>query len=221
MPRVIVFDVNETLLDVSALAPHFERLFGDARVLREWFATVLLYSEVLTLAGPYAPFGAIGGAAVEMMAAARGVTITPGDRTALVTGMLTLPPHPEVIDSLALLRDAGFRLAALSNSAADALTRQLDHADLSPFFEKVLSVGDVQRFKPAPEPYLHAARQLGVEPADMRMVAAHAWDVHGAMRAGCAGAFVARPGQALFPLTPPPDIVGRNVREVTDRILTS
>jgi hypothetical protein len=61
MPRIIVFDVNETLLDVDALKPHFARAFGDELVLREWFSTVLLYSEVASLAGPYADFGAIGG----------------------------------------------------------------------------------------------------------------------------------------------------------------
>jgi hypothetical protein len=67
MPRIIVFDVNETLLDVKALEPHFVRLFGDGRTLREWFSTVLLYSEVVTLAGPYVEFGQIGRAALDMM----------------------------------------------------------------------------------------------------------------------------------------------------------
>ena len=52
MPRVIVCDVNETLLDVGALEPHFKQAFGDGRVLQDWFANVLLYSEVATLAGP-------------------------------------------------------------------------------------------------------------------------------------------------------------------------
>ena len=52
MPRVIVFDVIETMLDTGALEPHFERVFGEARVLQEWFSQLLLYSEVATLAGP-------------------------------------------------------------------------------------------------------------------------------------------------------------------------
>ena len=72
--RILVFDVNETMLDVNALEPHFARVFGDGRVLRDWFSTVLLYSNVVTVAGPYADFGAIGGAALDMVAAARGVT---------------------------------------------------------------------------------------------------------------------------------------------------
>jgi 2-haloacid dehalogenase len=74
-PHIIVFDVNETLLDIGALEPHFGRAFGDALVLREWFSTVLLYSEVATLAGPYSDFGAIGGAALDMTAASRGTSL--------------------------------------------------------------------------------------------------------------------------------------------------
>ena len=81
-PRIIVFDVNETLLDVGALEPHFARAFGDPRVLREWFSTVLLYSEVASLAGPYSDFGTIGGAALDMTAASRGTSLSSTDRRA-------------------------------------------------------------------------------------------------------------------------------------------
>ena len=76
MPRVIVCDVNETLLDVGALEPHFKQAFGDGRVLQDWFANVLLYSEVATLAGPYSDFASIGGASLDMVASARGITLS-------------------------------------------------------------------------------------------------------------------------------------------------
>jgi hypothetical protein len=65
--RVLVFDVNETMLDVGALAPHFVRAFGRAEVLPEWFSNVLLYSNVVTVAGPYADFAAVGGATLDMV----------------------------------------------------------------------------------------------------------------------------------------------------------
>ncbi|MEP7310603.1 MAG: hypothetical protein ABJA98_34305 [Acidobacteriota bacterium] len=91
MPRGIVCDVNETLLDVGALEPHFREAFGDGRVLQDWFGTVLHYSEVATLAGPYSDFASIGGAALDMTAAARGVTLSPTDRGRILQGMLSLP----------------------------------------------------------------------------------------------------------------------------------
>jgi 2-haloacid dehalogenase len=219
MPRIIVFDVNETLLDVSALEPHFVRVFGDGRALREWFSTLLLYSEVATLAGPYTDFPVIGRAALEMTAMSRGVQISHEDRDRILESILALPAHPEVPAGLQRLRDAGLRLVALTNSSSSAAEAQLRNAGLSAFFERVFSVDSVRRFKPAPEPYRFVAQELGVETGGLRMVAAHAWDIVGAMRAGCAAAFVARPGKVLYPLAPPPDVAGADLRVVADRIV--
>ena len=219
MPRIIVFDVNETLLDVDALRPHFARAFGDELVLREWFSTVLLYSEVASLAGPYSDFGAIGGAALDMTAASRGVSLSSEDRTRILGGMRSLPAHPDAREGLRRLKEAGFRTVTLTNSAAAAVEQQLKNAGLTEFFERSFSVDSVRRFKPAPDPYRYVARELGVEVDALRMVAAHAWDVVGAMQAGWAAAFVARPGKVLYPLAPTPDIVAPDVRAVAERII--
>jgi 2-haloacid dehalogenase len=135
--------------------------------------------------------------------------------------MRRLPPHPEVVDSLERLQQAGYRMAALSNGAPDVLHDQMVHADLDGFFDAVLSADAVQRLKPAPEPYHMAAQQLGVDIGDLCMVAAHAWDVTGALRAGAAAAFVARPGKLLDPLGPAPDLVGPDLAQVADQLITS
>ncbi len=220
MARILVFDVNDTLLDVGALEAPFADAFGDRAAAREWFSTLLLYSEVSTLAGPYADFAAIGGAALDMVAASRLVSIAPADRAAILAAMRTLPPHPEVGVALERLASAGFRMMALTNSPPSAAEAQIRHAGLARFFERVFSVDAVRRFKPAPEPYGHVAAELGVPTSALRMIAAHAWDIVGAMRAGCAGAFVARPGKALYPLGPMPDVVGPDLGSVADQIVT-
>jgi hypothetical protein len=128
MPRVIVCDVNETLLDVGALEPRFKETFGDGRVLQEWFTTVLLYSEVATLAGPYNDFATIAGAALDMVSEARGVALSANDRGRILQGMLSLPAHPDVRDGLEVMRDAGLRLVTLTNSAPTAVQQQLQNA---------------------------------------------------------------------------------------------
>jgi len=84
--RIIVFDVNETLLDVGALAPQFQRLFGNAGVAQEWFSNVVLYSQVATIAGPYVDFGTIARGALDMTAVAHGVTLAPPDRDGILPG---------------------------------------------------------------------------------------------------------------------------------------
>jgi 2-haloacid dehalogenase len=219
MARVCVFDVNETLLDLGALDRHFERVFGDASVRRAWFLQLLQSALVATVTDTYSDFGTIGGAALKMVAEREGLDLSDEDKQKILGGMRELPPHPEVAESLERLRDAGLRLATLTNSAQQVAEAQMANSGLRGYFEKILSADAVRRLKPAPEPYRMAAESLGVEVGEVRLVAAHAWDVAGALRAGCAAAFVARPGMVLDPLVERPDIVGADLREVADSIL--
>lgn len=221
MARVIVFDVNETLLDLGALDRPFADIFGDVAARREWFGQLLQSALVATVTDAYRDFGALGMAALAMVAERRGVALADADQEAIREGLRRLPPHPEVRASLERLRDAGLRLATLTNSTAAVGEAQLAHAGLRDLFERALSADEARRLKPAPEPYRSAAERLGVPVAGIRLVAAHVWDVAGARRAGCAAAFVARLGQVLDPLAPLPDIVGADLREVADRILAS
>ncbi len=219
MARVCVFDVNETLLDLGALDPHFERIFGDASTRQAWFGQFLALWLTEMVTGEYTNFGTIGGGALEMVAERQDVDLSEEDKQQILGGMQELPPHPEIEENLSRLRDAGIRLAALTNSTQQVADVQIDNSGLREYFEQVLSADAVERLKPALEPYRMAAESLGVEVGQVRLVAAHAWDVVGAMRAGCAAAFVARPGMVLNPLAERPDVVGSDLREVADQIL--
>ena len=216
---VCVFDVNETLLDLSALDDGFERLFGDRAVRALWFQQMLQSALVTTVTGRYLPFGTVGAAALRMVAERRGVSLGEDDEERLLEGMRTLPPHPEVAQSLELLRADGFRLAALTNSTLAVARVQIGNAGLADLLDGVLSADEVKRLKPAPEPYRLAAERLGVGLSDVRLIAAHAWDVTGALRAGARAAFVARPGMVLDPTGERPDIVGADLREVAEEIV--
>ena len=217
--RVLVFDVNETLLDLSALDPHFQRVFGDAGVRVEWFQTMLQSAFLTTITGPYKPFGEHFRAALAMTALRRGLRVSPEDELAILAGVRMLPAHPDVRPALKRLRSAGYRLAALTNSTTEMEEAQLRNAKLADLFERALSADSGKRLKPAPEAYANAARELGVAPAEIRMVAAHVWDVQGAMRAGCAAAFVERPGVVWNPLLERPDIVRPDLGEIAERVI--
>jgi len=169
MARVIVFDVNETLLDLAALDPAFARIFGDAMARREWFTQVLQSALTATVTDAYSDFGAIGMAALAMTAARRGIALTDADRQAIREEMQRLPAHPEVRESLERLRAGGLRLAALTNSTAAIGEAQLANAGLRACFERVLSADTVRRLKPAPAPYLMAAERLGVPVGQVRL----------------------------------------------------
>lgn len=154
-----------------------------------------------------------------MVAQRRGVSLAEGERQQLLSGMRALPVHPDVRPCLERLRGAGVRLATLTNSTVEVTEAQLANAGIAGHFEQRLSANAVRRLKPAAAPYQMAAQQLGVGIGDIWLVAAHAWDIAGALRAGCAAAFVARPGMVLDPLAPAPDVVGADLQVVAEHIL--
>lgn len=220
-PSIIVFDVNETLLDLTTLEPVFERIFGDPAVMREWFAQLILYSEALTLSGLYTSFGKLAGGTLRMVGETSGVPIQDDDVEELKHYIGSMPALPDVLPALHKLRAAGFRLVTLTNSPPSAPPTPLDHAGIAEFFERSFSVDEVHRFKPAPETYRFVARELGVELHDMCMVACHLWDTLGAQAAGCAGAFIKRPGNAAMHAegVPLPDIVADDMHALASQII--
>ena len=145
--RVIVFDVNETLLDIEILNPFFERAFGDSRVMRQWFAELILYSQAITLSGSYAPFGQLAVAVLKMVAAMKEVSLTAHDLDNFKNHMGRLPAHHDAAPALEILKNAGFRLVTLTNSAPEASQANLQYAGLSHYFEHQFSVDAVKRFK--------------------------------------------------------------------------
>jgi 2-haloacid dehalogenase len=217
--RVCVFDVNETLLDLAGLDPLFERAFDDASVRRLWFNQMLQSAFLATITDAYVPLGEAAAAALRMTEERLGVEISDADRQDILMGLRSLPPHPEVPESLDRLREAGFRLATLTNSTQEVAGAQIENAGLTDRFEKILSADTAKRLKPAPAPYRMAAWSLEIPEREMRLVAAHAWDVAGALRAGCAAAFVAR--QPFDPLVARPDVIGANLSEVADGIIAA
>lgn len=220
-PAVLIFDVNETLIDIESLAPHFERMFGDRGVLREWFNQLVLYSITATLSGNYVDFFALGQAVLRMIGGCRQTSITESDLEDLAYGMRTMPAHPDVADGLATLRAQGYRLVTLTNSPPKpGVPTPLDSAGLAQFFERQFSVDTWRMFKPSPGLYTGVANELEVEPSDCMMVAAHVWDTIGAQSAGFSGALLTRPGNAPLPAPelPQPDIVVADVRELAQRL---
>jgi 2-haloacid dehalogenase len=218
MQTILAFDVNETLLDLRSLDPLFERVFGDAALRPVWFSQMLQLAFTGAITGQYVDFTAAQYAALRMLAARRAMTLDPADADTIVGSMSRLPPYPEVKAALTGLANAGYQLVALTNSVKAVAEAQLTNAGLRECFAQVLSADQVQRLKPAPEPYHLVARQCGVAIGEVRLIAAHAWDIAGALAAGCRGAFVTRPGMVLSPLGAQPDIIARDIQDVADQI---
>jgi 2-haloacid dehalogenase len=217
--KVIAFDVNETLLDLKVLDAPFEKLLGSSALRGQWFAQMLQLSFVGGLTGEYVDFSTAQRAALLMLAARNGVTISKDDAIEMVNRMNSLPPHAEVAGALHRLSDSPLVAVALVNSLQAVGEAQLANAGIRRYFERVISADTVKRLKPAREPYQAVATASNVDIADVRLVSAHWWDVSGALAAGCKAAFVARPGMVLSPAGRQPDIVGGDVAEVVEQIV--
>jgi 2-haloacid dehalogenase len=223
-PPVLVFDVNETLVDIDSLSPLFIDWFGDARVLREWFAQLIVYSMSATLADRYVNFSTLAQGVLRMVADIHRVDVSDEDLHRLKTGLLTMPAHPDAVDGLARLRDNGFRLVTLTNSPPnpDGPTA-LQNSGLAEFFELQLSVDSCRAFKPAPAVYRYACETIGVASADCMMVAAHGWDTLGAQKVGFGGALITRPGNPPLPVNglPQPNLVVGDLRELAEKLVVA
>lgn len=192
-PQVLIFDVNETLLDLTALRSVLVEALGGGERLAEWFFRLLHGSLVANATDSFRSFETIGVEALQAVAQRQDVDLSAEDAAALVAGFRSLPPHADVPDALRRLA-ADFRLVALSNGSPTGIPAQLTNAGIIDHFEQVLSVEDVGRFKPDPAPYLMALDRTGATAETALMVAAHDWDIIGARAVGTPGAFITRPG---------------------------
>ena len=218
---LIVFDVNETLLDLETMTPTFERILGDRSAMRLWFMQLITYSQALTLAGIYVPFTDIGAAVLAMLAEARGIKVGEAERRELTDRFAAMPPHAEVPGALRRLKSEGFRLFTLTNNAAAISRRQLAHAELLDVFEQCFSVDESHRYKPAPEAYAVVTRALKVSAARLDMVACHTWDTIGAVSAGWNAALIKRTGNEVIDVLPEPHITGGDLNEVADWLIAT
>lgn len=216
----LIFDVNETLLDIEALAPFFAAKFGSPLAMREWFAQTILYSQSLSLIDCYLPFGELGVATLKMQADIAEVSIADADVRAFQSLMKTLPLHPDVSEALARLQQQGFRLYTLTNNASATQTAQLQNAGIAHFFENAFSVDERAKiFKPALKTYRDVEAEIGGTTGRYCLIACHSWDIIGAKAAGWDAALILRTHNAPLPVGPQPTFIGNDLAEVASQLI--
>jgi 2-haloacid dehalogenase len=194
-PRVLIFDVNETLSDMAPIAGRFEAVGAPAQLAKAWFAGLLRDGFALTVAQENPSFARLAAEGLRTVLA--GVPLNRSVEEAVshvMVGFAGLAVHPDVPDGVRALAALDIRLVTLSNGSASIAQRLLSDAGLDDAFEAFLSVERAGIWKPAPGAYAFALESCGVDPMDAMLVAAHAWDTDGANRAGLAAAWINRTG---------------------------
>jgi 2-haloacid dehalogenase len=218
---VIVFDVNETLLDMAPLKTNINNLLEEPQAFRIWFGMVLHYSLVENCTDQYHDFSTIAEAVLKMSAASLNKTVSDENMKKALSAIKSLKAYPDVEKGLTLLKENGFRLATLTNSPENALKEQLINSNLTDHFEQALSINAIEKYKPLAETYLWAAKKLGVKPEEIIMIAAHGWDLAGATNAGLAIGFIAREGQSLYTLSKKPDFEASDILEMAEKLVAT
>ncbi len=194
-PRLLIFDVNETLSDMSPMAQRFEDVGAPAHLAMTWFAGLLRDGFALTAVESSNSFAHL--AAESLLIGFHGLPLNRGAADAvthIMDGFASLPVHADVPDGIGALGSLGIRLVTLSNGSASVAEALFDRAGIREHFERLLTVENAGRWKPAPEAYAYALQQCDVDPEEAMLVAVHPWDIDGASRAGLATAWVNRTG---------------------------
>ncbi|MFF4357059.1 haloacid dehalogenase type II [Streptomyces sp. NPDC001604] len=218
--QVLVFDVNETLSDLTPLRGRFEDIGAPGHLLPTWFAGVLRDGFALTAAGAYADFASVAHEGVRTLLSGLEGWTGDGEAAArhILDGFPQLSVHPDVPDGVRKLSDAGYRLTAMTNGSTALTERLLDAAGVLDRFEALSDVGGPRCWKPAPAAYHYAVERVGVRPEQAMLVAVHPWDVDGARRAGLDGAWLRR-GASVYPRTmTPPAFSAQDLTELAEML---
>ena len=213
--KALVLDVNETLFSLESLDALFAN-WGAPDGREPWFARTLRNGFALTCAGTYWTFPEVAGSALISLAPER---LENEQVKELFDAFGQLTPHPEVADALSRARSAGIDMVTLSVGNASNVELLFQRAGMADLVTQHLSCVDLHRWKPSPEPYLHACRALETDPAATWMVAAHAWDLAGARSVGMKTAWLSRLEGEFDANFGAPDVSGLDMGEVIDRLI--
>ncbi len=218
-PKAVVLDVIETCFAIDSLDEKLSELGLPAGALKIWFPRVLRDAFALQVTGTYKSFAEIATGALASLLAENKIEPNAEKMEGVIKSFATLPIHPDVKEGIQLLRDAGIRVAALTNGSAATTGKMFAGAGLEDAIEKFISIEEVKQWKPAAAVYLHAAKQLDLAPADLALVAAHDWDIDGASKAGLTTAYIARKQPRGSSAMSPPDVTAHTLPEAARALL--
>jgi len=206
--KAIAFDAFP-IFDPRSIAVETRQYAGDkaGALFDAWSAKLFGYTWLNTAADQYAPFKTLADAALTFAATQVGVPLTPQQRADLVAAYDRLKPWPDVEPVLKRLKDAGIRLAMLSNLGEETLRGNLRRGGIEPYFEAVLSTDRVRRFKPAPQAYAMGPAELQLPTSAIGFAAFAGWDVAGAGWFGYRTAWINRAGAGPETVGPAPSVI--------------
>lgn len=218
-PELLIFDVNDTLLDLSVIKERINTLPDNLNAFDDWFSKLIQLAMVKTLTDSYSDFGELGAATLQMTAQKHSKSISEEDITTALSIIKELKPHPEVKEALEKLKSKGFRLVALTNGSSDTLKQQMNFSGLESFFDGFYSVEAVRKFKPHPDAYRYVVVKEKTSSEHAMLIAAHAWDIAGAQHVKMKTAFIKRPGKFPYPQSEQPSLICKDFTDFYEQLV--
>jgi len=215
-PAVVAFDVIETLMSLEPLRVRLTEIGQPPGLLEAWYTRTLRDGLALSATGDYVPFSEVAEAALRGLTH---YTISDEQLASVMAGWDELPAFPDALPAITSLAKAGLRVACLTNGSAYLASSFVNRSGLGSLVDRVISVGEVYRWKPAGVVYRYATEVMDTTPDRMALVAAHDWDCHGAKRAGLTTGWVSRKSGGFGAPFAPPDVVGEDLTEVAAKLL--
>lgn len=215
-PRVVLFDVFETMLRVDALGARFVDVGRPAHEWELFFTRTLRDGMALTLAGAAPPFGDVARAALRTTT---GHSLSDDALDHVLDGFAHLPPHPDVEPALVALARAKVPTYAFTHGNPRTACDALDRAGLRTYLRGVHSAEAIGAFKPPARVYDWVCRQVDSPPERTALVAVHSWDVHGAVRAGMVGALATRLEGRVPAVVERPHVSAARIDAAVERLL--
>jgi 2-haloacid dehalogenase len=215
--QAIGFDVF-TIFDFRSLDAVAEAQFpGKGQELAEpWRAKLFEYSWLRTLNGRYADFNRVAEEALRFACASKGLTASPDAVQKMVNVFFDLKISPDSAEALRRMRDAGLRLAYVSNLTDAMLKSSGEAAGIDSLFEYRLSTDRVQAYKPDPRSYAMVEKAFGLERGQLLFAATGGWDYSGAKSFGLETFWVNRSNDPREYMGLEPDGEGRTLTDLAN-----
>lgn len=199
MTITLGFDIYGTLIDPYGVAKKLaEYTSQSAEFARIWRDKQLEYTFKRGLMRRYQNFAVCTRNALDYTDALLGTDLDDNAKQALMETYRVLPAFDDVVGSLKVSKDAGFRLYGFSNGLQSAVEGLLEHAGINHYFDGVVSVDDLKTFKPNPDVYRYFVKQTGAELENAWLVSSNPFDVQGAINIGMKAAWLQRSHNVVF-----------------------
>ncbi len=221
MPTTLAFDVYGTLIDTHGVVEKLETFIDDqARAFSQaWREKQLEYSFRRGLMRRYVNFAACTQQSLDYTCQRLNVELSDEDKAELLAIYKVLPAFDDVDSALTTLRENNIQCYAFSNGTAEAVKGLLQHAKIDHHFTDVVSVDDLQTFKPNPDVYDYFVQRADSEKPDTWLISSNPFDVTGAISSGLNAAWIQRTAENIFdPWEFEPTVIVNNLNMLTDHL---